>query len=275
MKTLIRADSSGIIGVGHIMRDIVLAQRLEGEIAFASIPLEGNIIDQIPYPVHTLMSNDPYELIELIRINRYERLVFDHYGIDCNFEKKVKDATGIEIMVLDDTYEKHHCDILLNHNISAKPEKYNSLVPEGCTLLCGEKHTLIRSEFIKEKSIVREKKYDLLIAMGGADTANKTLEILPSTENRIVAVLTTTANLHLPQLQTYAQTHPNVHLFINTSDVARIMNESKEAILTPSGIVHEALFMGLPFKAIQTARNQDDMVEYLKTNGYTVLESIG
>ena len=46
MKTLIRADSSGLIGVGHIMRDIVLAQRLGGEVVFASLPLEGNIIDQ-------------------------------------------------------------------------------------------------------------------------------------------------------------------------------------------------------------------------------------
>lgn len=275
MKTLIRADSSGLIGVGHIMRDIVLAQRLGGEVVFASLPLEGNIIDQIPYPVHTLMSNDPDELIELIRNNGYARIIFDHYGIDWNFEKRIKDATGIEIMVLDDTYEKHHCDILLNHNVSAKKERYASLVPKGCTLLCGKEHTLIRPEFIREKSIAREKKYDCLLAMGGADTANKILEILPTMENLSVAVITTTANLHLPQLETYAQTHSNVQLFINTSDVARIMNESKEAILTPSGIVHEALFMGLPFKAIQTARNQDDMVEYLKTNGYTVLESIG
>lgn len=276
MKTLIRADSSSRIGIGHIMRDLVLAKRLGGEIAFACMALEGSIIDQIPYRVYTLSENTPEELITLIQTEGFERVVFDHYGIDADFEKRIKEQTGVEIISLDDTYQNHHCDILLNHNLYADPKKYASLVPSECILWCGSEHTLIREEFIAEKKIHREKIYDLLIAMGGADAANQIGRILQSVSQDIdVAILTTTANAHLGSLKPYASAHPNIHLFVNASDVARIMNQSKKAILTPSTIVHEAIYMELPFAALQSAPNQDDMVEYLQTNGYNVMERLG
>jgi len=275
MKTLIRADSSSTIGIGHIMRNLVLAKRLDGKIAFACMALKGNIINQIPYTVHTLTENTPEELIKLIQIQRFERVVFDHYDIDVHFEQQIKEQTGVEIISLDDTYQRHHCDILLNHNLYADPKKYDSLVPQGCILWCGGKHTLIRDEFISEKKITREKIYDLLIAMGGADTANQIRGILKTlSDNESIAILTTSANAHLDILRTCTLTHPNIHLFINSDDVARIMNQSKKAILTPSGIVHEALFMELPFVALQSAPNQNDMIDYLKTNGYPILENI-
>ncbi|MDD2780480.1 UDP-2,4-diacetamido-2,4,6-trideoxy-beta-L-altropyranose hydrolase [Sulfuricurvum sp.] len=275
MKTLIRSDSSSSIGVGHIMRDLVLAKRLGGKIFFACMELEGNIIEQISYPLYTLTTNTPEELITLIQTEGFERVIFDHYGINAHFEKQIKEQTAVEIIALDDTYQKHHCDILLNHNIYADPKKYTSLVPIECILWCGSEHTLIREEFIAEQKIVREKVYDLLIAMGGADTTDQIGKIMQSvSENIQIAILTTTANHHLDALQTYAKAHPKVHLFINSNDVARIMNQSKKAILTPSTIAHEAIYMGLPFSALQSAPNQDDMVEYLKINGYCVMEDI-
>jgi len=49
---LFRADSSSDVGLGHIMRDMVLAKAYEKEgdkVSFASRNLEGNIIDKIHY----------------------------------------------------------------------------------------------------------------------------------------------------------------------------------------------------------------------------------
>ncbi len=276
MKTLFRTDSSSSIGVGHIMRDLVLAKRLGGDISFACLDLEGNIMSRIPYPLHRLREGSAQELIDLIRSEGYERVVFDHYGIDEHFEKQVKEESGAEIIALDDTYERHHCDILLNHNLYADPAKYATLVPDHCTLWCGGEHTLIREEFALEKKINREKIYDLLIIMGGADVTNQIGTILSTiTEDTRVAVLTTTANAHLDTLRAHVSIYPNIELFVNTDNVARIMNQSKRAILTPSTVVHEAIFMELPFIAIQSASNQDDMVKYLKSEGYEVKESIG
>jgi UDP-2,4-diacetamido-2,4,6-trideoxy-beta-L-altropyranose hydrolase len=84
----------------------------------------------------------------------------------------------VQILSFDDTYEAHHCDILLNHNISADLTRYRGLVPEQCELRCGAEYTLIRDEFKTEKQIQREKLYDLFIAMGGTDPTNATMTIL-------------------------------------------------------------------------------------------------
>ena len=273
MKTLIRADSSSTIGLGHIMRDLVLAKSFEGEVIFACQNLEGNIIASIPYDVKILKSNDAEELIALIKVLHVKLLVIDHYGIDAQFEQKVKEATGVKILSLDDTYQAHYCDILLNHNISADKTRYKGLVPPRCELRCGILYTLIRDEFKDEKKQTREKIYDVLVAMGGTDASNITLSILKTLPHSLhVSVLTTRANAHLSELQNYVKDKPNIALHVNSNEVAKLLHQSHFAIVTPSVMVHEVLYMEVPFIAIKVASNQDDMYQYLVKNGYAVLK---
>ncbi len=95
---LFRADSSSTIGTGHIMRDLVLASKYKNSnIIFAVQDLDGNI---------------NYKIKE------------DGYQINYKYDKRLK------IMLLDDTYEKHNCNILLNHNISGDQKRYKELVPK-------------------------------------------------------------------------------------------------------------------------------------------------
>ena len=274
MNILIRADSSSEIGMGHIMRDLVLAQQYPNDtVQFASQALSGNIIDHIPYPVHILSSNDSDELIAFIRDEKIDRVVFDHYGIDDAYEKKVREETGVSILCLDDTYERHHCDILLNHNISADKERYSGLVPEQCELRCGAEYTLIRDEFKVEKQIRREKLYDAFIAMGGSDPTNTTLGILKTlSDDRSICVVTTSGNPHLVELESFVKEKKNITLEINSKQIAQLLNQSRLAIITPSVMVHEVLFMEIPFIAIKTASNQEDLFAYLKEKNYSVWE---
>lgn len=271
MKTLIRADSSSTIGLGHIMRDLVFAKEIEGEVLFACQNLEGNIIEQIPYEVKRLTSNDAGELIALIQSLHVNLLVIDHYGIDAAFERKIKEATGIKILSFDDTYENHHCDILLNPNLSADASRYKERVPKGCELRCGK--PLIREEFHTEKTIQREKIYDVCIAMGGSDVGNLSQKIAQiSPKNKRIAILTTTANAHLQELHSFVADTPNITLHVNSKEVAKLLHESRFVITTPSVMVHEVLFMEVPFIAIQTAQNQEAMFQYLHQKGYLVLK---
>ncbi|AFL69712.1 UDP-2,4-diacetamido-2,4,6-trideoxy-beta-L-altropyranose hydrolase [Sulfurospirillum barnesii] len=271
MKILIRADSSSTIGLGHIMRDLVLAKEFEGEVIFACQALEGNIIDQIPYEVKRLTSNDAGELIALIHALHVTLLVIDHYGIDVSFERKIKEAMGVKILSVDDTYESHHCDILLNPNLYADASRYEGLVPKGCELRCGV--PLIREEFHTEKTIQREKIYDVCIAMGGSDASNLTQTILQTLpKDKRIAILTTTANAHLEALKSFVADTPNIALHVNSKEVAKLLHQSHCVITTPSVMVHEVLFMEVPFIAIQTAQNQEAMFQYLHQKGYLVLK---
>lgn len=274
MNILIRADSSSEIGMGHIMRDLVLAKNYsEDTVVFACRDLVGNMIDRIPYNVHILLFDTAEELIDLIRDRHIDWIVFDHYGIDDIYEKKVKAESGVSILSFDDTYQKHHCDILLNHNISADATRYKGLVPEQCELRCGSLYTLIRDEFKVEKQIKREKLYDIFIAMGGTDPTNITLGILKTlSDDVLICVVTTSGNPHLNEIKTFIKEKKNITLEVNSKRVAQLLHQSRLAIITPSVMVHEVLYMGILFIAVQTAANQEDLFEYLQKENYVVLK---
>jgi len=280
MNILFRADSSSTIGTGHIMRDLVLAKQYpNSKIFFATQNLEGNLNSKIiesGYEVINLSRNAIDELDSLIKKLNIDLLIIDHYEINYEYEKQLSILNSqLSIMVLDDTYEKHYCDILLNHNISADESKYKDLVPYDCELRCGSNYTLLRNEFLKEKEIQREKIYDFFIAMGGADTAElntKILEILP--KNTRVALVTTNANRNLKDLKKYVENKKNISLFINSNEMAKIINQSKLAIITPSVTVNEVYFLGIDFIAIKTADNQEDIYQYLQKNRYNVLDKV-
>ena len=273
---LFRADSSSTIGTGHIMRDLVLASKYKhANIIFAVQDLDGNInykIQEADCKIKIIKSNDIKEVNKLIKKYNINMIVIDHYGIDYRYEKKLKkENKDLKILSFDDTYEKHHCDILLNHNISGDKKRYKNLVPKNCEIRCGNKYTLIRQEFINTKEIKT-----ILIAMGGADKENISLDILKVLKkfaNIKIIIVTTIANPNIHILKEYINNKNNIRLYINSTKLAKLMKKSDLAIVSPSVIVHEVLYMGLSFIAIKIATNQDDMCTYLKRNKYSTLNS--
>ena len=88
--------------------------------------------------------------------------------------------------------------------------------------------------------------------------------------------MTTTANQYLNELQEYLKDKVDtITLHINTEKIASLMNEADFAIVTPSVTVNEVIFMGLPFIAIQTADNQNEIAQYLEEQEFQVLRSYG
>jgi len=283
MNILFRSDSSSTIGTGHIMRDLVLAKQYpNSKIFFATQNLEGNLNSKIiesGYELINLSSNAIDELDSLIKELNIDLLVIDHYEITHEDEKLLKiQNSKLKILSFDDTYEKHYCDILLNHNISANESRYKDLVPKDCELRCGAKYTLIREEFHQAKKIpkIKNEKFTIFVAMGGADTLNITQKVLKILEKFevIVNVLTTSANQNLKSLKSYCQDKNWVKLHIDSNKVAIVMRESDFAIVTPSVVLHEVIFVEVPFVAIRTADNQEDMFNYLKKEKFLTLESI-
>ncbi len=264
MKVLFRSDSSSQIGFGHIKRDLVLAKQYS-DVSFACLPLEGSLIDEIPYPVYELDSESIYELINLIKEEKFELLIIDHYGISVDDEKLIKLETGVKILSFDDEIKPHHCDILLNVNAYAKASDYEGLVPFKCEVRCGFSYALIREEFYQEAKENREKKYDFFICMGGTDIKNLSLQIaseLPKT--KIISIVTSSSNPNLKKLQN------NIRLFIDHENIAKLMNESNKLIISASSLVNEALLLKANFKAICYVKNQESTATWLAKKGYEV-----
>ena len=277
-KVLIRSDSSSNIGLGHIKRDLVYASRLRNtEISFAVQDLDGNINNTIPFPLHVLKTSTCDELIELCRDLKIDHLIIDNYAISYEDEKKIKESCALFLSVFDDTYEKHYCDEVINHNIGSQAIRYKGLLQTTTQVSLIE--PLVRDEFIKTKLRDRlrdkNKEFNIFICMGGVDNTNLTpsiIEVCQQFNNTQLHIVTTSHNKNLPQLKDKVKSIHNIKLHIDTNEMARLMNQSDLAIITPSVIVHEVMFMKLPFIVIKSASNQNDIYSYLKEKGFNALK---
>ncbi len=281
MNILIRTNSSYKIGLGHLMRTLVLAKRYkDSNIIFACENLEGNfnhkVVEEGFYLVN-IKSNSSDELISLIKDYSTDLLVVDSYDINYNFEKKIKQSTKVKVLSFDDTYERHYCDILLNTSISANKKKYKDLVPSHCEVLTGLKYSLVRDEFLylKQRKKYFYKPKRVFLAMGGADHTNlniKILEVLKEMKIFEVHVVTTTSNNSLKTLERYFYKNKFVKLYVNSNKIAEIMNLCDFAIITPSVTISEVLSLNMPFIAIKTALNQNSISKFLVRNRFFVLD---
>lgn len=283
MNVIFRVDSSTQIGLGHLMRCLVLAgQYPQDNVIFATQDLIGNAnhkIKEKDYQCINLINNTTQTLINVISDNDVDLLVIDHYDIGCQFEKIIKDKTQVKILSFDDTYQRHYCDILLNHNIYAKDEHYKGLVPDFCELRCGEKYTLIRDEFrkikLKNRQINKENP-TAFVSMGGTDAGNiilKILEVLGGLNHAVVNLTVTSANSNIDTLLEFSKCNSQVNLYIDHSNIAQLMDSSDFAIITPSVSAYEVMTLKLPFIAIQTADNQHYLANYLENNNFLLMRT--
>ena len=207
-------------------------------------------------------------------------IVIDHYGIDERYEKQLKEKyPNIKLMVLDDTYERHHCDIVLNHNIYADKGRYKNLIPKQCELRCGKEFTLLREEFhtipLKQKKPAAKIK-NVLISMGGTDHLNISTKLIYALEiftDLTIDIVSTGANPHIGELQKIQACKNNITLHVNIDYIAQLMYKADLAIVSPSVTMNEIFYLEIPFISIKTANNQNEMHDYLIRGKYIALDT--
>lgn len=207
----IRADASSLIGSGHVMRCLTLAQRLRKEqnakVIFIMRKLLGNLIDVVrkqSFAVLVLppagqdyklngyglwltvpMEVDAQQTIKVLQhylqehgCDVVDRLIVDSYALNEQWELMLRPYCR-EIMVIDDLANRRHdCDILLDQNFYLnKDVRYAGLVPEHCKMLLGPEHALLREEFYEAKKHLRKRDgniKNILVFYGGSDLTNET-----------------------------------------------------------------------------------------------------
>ena len=193
MNVLFRVDASILIGSGHVMRCLTLANALSSNnwvCSFICYPHRGNLIKQIEDSGYQVFSSKAFQNEkEVLRVGgstrysgwlgqgadddaslsidvmrSFERniakinwLVVDHYAIDNYWERKLLLFVD-NILVIDDLANRNHiCDILLDQTFGREPKEYTSHVTPSCEMLLGSKYALLRPEFaaLREYSLNR------------------------------------------------------------------------------------------------------------------------
>ncbi|MEG6616509.1 UDP-2,4-diacetamido-2,4,6-trideoxy-beta-L-altropyranose hydrolase [Peptococcaceae bacterium 1198_IL3148] len=195
MNVVFRVDSSTIIGTGHLMRCLTLAEELRYQgagVSFICRDLPGNISRMIrdkgykvyllPFPVNEngydvkynemdIVHNqknwlyvnwrtDAEQTLNIIKKNTksIEWLIVDHYAIGKQWEKALRPYVK-KIMVIDDLADRaHDCDLLLDQNYYTNMhDRYSDLVPKHCYTLLGPKYALLRKEFYEVRKHLKKR----------------------------------------------------------------------------------------------------------------------
>jgi len=295
MKIVFRVDSSIQIGLGHLMRCLVLADELKKNghnIFFICKDLEGNFISLINHPVIELRKDtkqkitlkninnrkiiqeiDADETIKLIPLNT-DIIVVDSYDFDEVWHKKLRIHTK-KIVVIDDLADKNFdCDILINQNYGIGKKDYQNRLGKDCLLLLGLSYALLRPEFkkfrldsIKKREGVKEIK-NILITSGGSDMKNISLGLLKQLDKsyNIVVVLGLNSP-HNNEVREFAKNRKNVKVLINPKNIAELMLDADLCIGSSGSTNWERLCMGLPSLVFTVAENQIKITRELDKEG--------
>jgi UDP-2,4-diacetamido-2,4,6-trideoxy-beta-L-altropyranose hydrolase len=295
MKQIVfRVDSSLVMGSGHLMRCLTLADELQKkscQITFICRNLKGNLIKSINHLVLTLPRNNSFQsddfylnwlgatqeqdaeqTIKAISEN-IDLLIVDSYALDEKWHQKLR-CHAKTIMLIDDLMNRQFdCDVLLNQNLGIHKKDYRNKVLKGCELLLGCDYALLRPEFskLREKALVKRKGTqeikNILISMGGSDIKNITYNILKNISNsyNIVVVLGRESPYN-KMLENYAK-NKKITIIIDANNMAELMLSADLAIGAGGSTSWERCCLGLPTLLYVTANNQRTIAENLEKIG--------
>lgn len=275
MNILIRVDSSVRIGTGHVMRTLTLAELLRNarcDVRFVMKEEEGHLcsyVERRGFPVFRIASartqdDDARETIEAMAAwgKRIDWCIVDHYGLDANWEKKIRRYVQ-NVMVIDDLANRLHvCDVLLDQNYYANSHvRYDGLVPANCTLLLGPAYALLRKEFDEARKMMRTRTGEvnrLLVFFGGSDPTNETEKVLRALRffppmNVDVVVGTTNPHRHVIERMCREM---DVHYHCQIDYIAKLMRKADLAVGAGGATMWERCFLGLPSLVTAVADNQ-------------------
>ena len=218
MHIAFRADASSIMGSGHIMRCLTLANWLKrkanANILFICANQTGNLItfirqqgfevaeiqcntthssDSNPSHFHWLENSLQSEIqqsqdllqhwVRQHNISRVNWLILDHYALDKSWQSALSPWYK-KLMVIDDIADREHiADLLLDQNAGKNLHHYQYLIPKKCVGLFGPAYAILKQEFsdLRQSSLRRKQECrinTILVSMGGSDPLDYTGQLL-------------------------------------------------------------------------------------------------
>lgn len=293
MKIAIRADGSSNIGMGHIMRTLVLAKELKryknNEVYYvcriekeyfqdSHQSYKNGILSKYIKGIERILSEGfnvkfvrENNLLQDLKNISADILITDSYDVDEEYFNTTKTMVSKTAYIDDINLHYFNVDFLINQNLDA--EDFNYRVNKDTKLILGTKYLMIREEFkdVPEKNI-KGKVSDIMITVGGADPYGVTEKLLSYVKNL-------NYNFHIiigPSFQNndfidriYAS---NMNFYRN-ADMCKIMQKSDIAISACGGTLYELAVCGVPTLGIIIADNQQGIAE--KMNNMGIIKNLG
>ena len=270
MKIAFRADGTSQIGTGHIMRSIALSEELKnrGHSCFFLSKIDSEeLINRVKQTssfqkmeTEATTKEDLDILLKFSKENNVDWIITDHYGINSDYVKILKE-NKFKVLSVDDTAQIHYySDIVLNQNIGAEQLAFSA--EKYTKFLLGPKYTMIRDELLRrDEKIENNKVKKILVTLGGTDNDNFTLKILKLLEsvdkNAEILVVLGPFNLFYDAIRGYIkETGLKIKLIKSPENMAEVYLESDIAISAGGSSCYELAYFGIPNIIITIADNQ-------------------
>ncbi len=270
---VIRADGNKKIGAGHLMRCLTIADAVAGmggRVSFCCSDRESAALAEERGYAARVLEGD-YRQIEgekpwweeLAGEEAYTVLV-DSYYAGTEYFQRIRESGRVERLVrIEDNphpTETYPADVLINYNVFAEREAYDSLYRgKGTRCLIGGAYVPLRGQFTGAEYTVREKAARILITTGGGDLCNIAGRILERIyeKGREYVVVSGAFNPHMESLRELERRLGNVRLVRNAANMAALMREADIAVSAGGTTVYELCAVGTPFVAFACADNQE------------------
>lgn len=306
MKVVFRVDSSLLIGSGHVMRCLVLAEGLKAkgyDVVFACSPLEGDMrsfINERGFEVVTLrapqtkvmpshgadylswlqksISEDSKDFLAAVR--KADLVITDHYAIGKEWQTTVIQALKCRLFAIDDLARCHQADLILDQTLGRLEIDYKD---SKTRVITGSAYALLQASFSSKRELALSRvlineQPEVLVSMGGVDAPNATLKVLKTLHHQVNAnftVLLSPRAPHFKEVQEWCARHSNVTHLEFVSDMASLMLEHDIAIGAPGTTSWERACLGLPNVIVPLAENQTMICEQLTKHNAAIKVSVG
>lgn len=306
MNVVIRADASAVMGVGHIMRSLTLAEGLrvrDAAVQFVCRRHEGNLIGLIKQRNFSVVElaapegeysfrddsahaqwigahwrDDALQTIAAIETlgNHVDWLVVDHYGLDHKWESMMR-STARRVFVVDDLADRRHdCDVLLDQNLVEDfQSRYLNKAPLRCRLMLGPRYALLSPLYLQMRQYLppRDGKIrKILISFGGFDRHDLAVVALRAflqlgRPDIELDIVVSHYGRTANAVRAAAHGLQNVRVHIDAPTLAPLIATADLAIGAVGSTSWERLCLGLYAIAITTAENQIPLAVALHSRG--------
>lgn len=274
-----RCDASPVIGTGHVMRCLTLADELAARRWECIFWTEGQSVISAP-----ALARSGYRIVPEWN-DETALLVVDHYGLDAAFETLCR-ARAKKILVIDDLADRiHDCDILVDQTFGRMVKDYRVLVPAHCEILTGADYALLRSQFAAARAdSLRERAEGrlarIIVSMGATNIHNITSRVLKGLAGfdggRLAIDIVMGKNApYMDEVREETDcinnhTRHEAVLHTDVADMAVLMANADLAVGAGGTTSWERCCLGLPSLVIEIADNQKVIAANLHAAGAAV-----
>lgn len=270
LNVAIRADGNNKIGLGHIIRTMVLGNELKRnncKVTYVTQNnketldiLKRNKFEFLNIEINTSLVDEIYIINKFMEDKKIDIFIGDSFKIDKNYIANIK-KYGKFIVIIDNLRDMSlGANLIINGGIYAyklanDAERYNQKV------LLGTKYFLIREQFknINKRAINKEVK-SILITMGGADPMNLTPKFISMVSsingNFKINVVVGNAFKNIKEIKDIDKNNSQIKLYYNVENMADLMYESDIAISAGGITLYELSIVGTPTIVLIQAENQ-------------------